>query len=254
MAGRPSGTRAAVAAAARARDGAHSRYGGPGAQRPAAHRGAMSASHEPEMFFHRRQQRLARQQRALEPDQANTQAVDAVGRRDQRIASASIIRSCNPQSTVVASVSSASSIGPWRRAARCADARLRSPAGRRRKRWRRSAWPPRARACRAAGRRVDQPQVDMCNLQPTLRHRAQQSLGLQARDQLAHRPERHAQQLHQLALRDELPGPDVGLRDLLLEVLVGLRAQARRGGTRRRCRTGGRHAASTTPLRSSRLP
>ena len=43
---------------------------------------------------------------------------------------------------------------------------------------------------------IDQFHVDMGNLQPALRDGAQQALGFQARDQLAHRAQRHAQQLH----------------------------------------------------------
>jgi hypothetical protein len=77
---------------------------------------------------------------------------------------------------------------------------------------------------------VDELQVDVGDLQAALRHGAQQALGLQARDQLAHGPQRHAEQLHELALRHELTGPDVGLHDLLAKALVRLGAQG--GGWR----------------------
>ena len=56
---------------------------------------------------------------------------------------------------------------------------------------------------------TDQLQVDMGDLHAALRHGADQPLGLEPRDQFADRAERQPGQLDELALRDELPGPDV---------------------------------------------
>ena len=77
---------------------------------------------------------------------------------------------------------------------------------------------------------VDHGQIDMRYLQAALRHGFEQPFGFQARDELPHRAQRHAQQLHQLALRYELAWPNVRRNDLLLEVRVGARPQ--RGGRR----------------------
>ena len=122
--------------------------------------------------------------------------------------SASIIRSCRPQSTVVASLEQRVVDRPLAGArARCpgAPASIAASSASETVAQKRHGGLALEHAAQLEGV-VDQLQVDMRDLQPALRHGAQQAFGLQPRDQLAHGAQRHAQQLHQLALRNELAG------------------------------------------------
>ena len=80
-------------------------------------------------------------------------------------------------------------------------------------------------------------EVHMRDLQAALRHGLDEAGRFQARDHLAHRAQRHVQQRHELALRDELAGLDAATEDLLGEALVGARTLAGRLGI---CAPGGR--------------
>ena len=75
---------------------------------------------------------------------------------------------------------------------------------------------------------ADQLEVDMRDLQATLRHGPDQATGLEPRNHLAHSTQRHVEQGHQLALRNELAAADAATEDLLREPLVGPRPLAER--------------------------
>jgi hypothetical protein len=79
-----------------------------------------------------------------------------------------------------------------------------------------------------AERVANQPHVDLCNLHAALRNRADQAVGLEPRDELADRAERHSSHLDELALRDELAGADLARKKAASETLVGLVAQLHR--------------------------
>ena len=69
---------------------------------------------------------------------------------------------------------------------------------------------------------ADQLQINMGNLQSPLRHGLDQATSLQAGNHFAHGTQRHVQQGHQLALRNELPGQNPAAQDLAGKALVGL--------------------------------
>ena len=85
---------------------------------------------------------------------------------------------------------------------------------------------------------ADQLDVDVGNLQSALRHGQQQALGLEPRNDFANRAKRQSRQRGEFALGYELPRPDVGQQQLLLEPFVRLPAQLarRRGSTHPRGR------------------
>ncbi len=83
---------------------------------------------------------------------------------------------------------------------------------------------------------ADEVEVDGQHLKPALGRGADQPVCLEAGDHLADRTERHAGQLDQFALRDELARLDVARQQLLGEAGIGVVAQTgiRLGHVRRR--------------------
>ena len=67
----------------------------------------------------------------------------------------------------------------------------------------------------------------MGDLQAALRHRDDEPIHLQPRNEFANGAERHAGDFHQLALSDELSRHDIASQEAFGEPLIGLRAQFR---------------------------
>ena len=182
-------------------------------------------------------QRLGVQRDAIEPDEADAQAVDAVDRRDDLVAERVDHR------VVQAPVDRLRGVEQRRRhAARGAldDVAVRGlervelcvGRGQRELRGR---FPLQRQA--ELERVAHELHVDVGDLQAALRHRDEQAFGFQARNHFADRAERQARERRELALRHELPGTDPRGQELLLEAVVRLPAQlARRRVARRRTR------------------
>ena len=208
-------------------------------------------SDQRQMFLHRRWQHFGVERHALELDQPDAQAVHAVDGRDDLVAQRiddRIVQTPVDGLRCVEQRGRHAARGPPDDVAMRRFERIELGVGRGQCELRDGFLLERDPQLEGIAHQLD---VDVGDLQSALRNGAQQAFGLEPWNDFANRAKRQPRQRRQLALRYELPRPDISQQQLLLESFVRLPAQLARHRGRARPRGRASHGTAETGTRPS---